>query len=98
MYKDDGYLESSYEEFQEGSPLEEIVRKLFIQVHEMETYIKYLHDLIPMKYKKIHPKDGENPFFSKSDFKYTPEEGAAAKLRMEELLRRPEQAPSQSCL
>lgn len=47
----------------------EIIRALARQIEALQTYRQQVHSLIPQQYKKLFPKSGENPFFSKNDFK-----------------------------
>lgn len=60
------------------------------EIGEIKFYLQCLNDLIPLKYKKFNPKNGENPFFSKNDIHDSlndPEERRKAKERMENLLK-----------
>lgn len=55
------------------------------QLESMQYYIDCLHKIIPKKYKKTFPKEGENPFFSSDDFKpQNPQEYEDVRTKMKE--------------
>lgn len=58
----------------------------------LQEQVRYIHELIPTKYKKAFPKKGESPYFGKADidpaaYKPTPADYVDAKIRMAELLK-----------
>lgn len=48
---------------------DETTNALIKRIEALEQYISYLHEIIPLKYKKAFPEKGENPFFSTGAFK-----------------------------
>lgn len=58
-------------------------------LHDMENKLDHLLDLVPLKYKKFNPKEGENPFFSIKQMEIPRDKESlnAAKERMENLLK-----------
>lgn len=60
---------------------------LCLEIRKLKEYQEYLHQLVPMKYKKIMPSEGENPFFSTNQFKIpeNKQELERAKKRMHDL-------------
>jgi len=85
MYKDNGFFEESYKEFFKTANVEDSIKQLSKQIYEMTTYLEFLHDLIPLKYKRTFPSPGENPFFAINTFKIPddPKEYQEAKRKME---------------
>lgn len=55
---------------------------LSLEIKKIILYQERLHSLIPLKYKKVFPKEGENPFFSKEEIQPNAEDYAAAKERV----------------
>lgn len=58
----------------------------------LQEQVRYIHELIPTKYKKAFPKKGENPYFTKAEidpaaYKPTIEDYINAKIRMGEILK-----------
>ena len=89
MYKDDGFIEEFYEEREKHLDIETRMKRMFIELRELTFYLHYIHELIPLKYKKINPGNGECPFFSARDFKYPDaEEIERCKKNMAECLRK----------
>lgn len=60
------------------------------EIEKLSDYQTFLHELIPLKYKKFFFKEGENPFFSLMDFKAHESKQAFedAKKRMKTLLEK----------
>ncbi len=89
MDENDNFLSDLIKAEFENKNWKEICMKLEMQIYQLEEYMKYFHDLIPLKYKKFDPKKGENPFFSYSKFTLPNDakEYEEAKKRMEEFLK-----------
>jgi hypothetical protein len=69
---------------------------LLKEVMHLRTYIYYLHELIPMKFRKVSPGFNENPFFSLHDIKGNPKLYEEAKQRMALFLEIPRTDEKQS--
>jgi hypothetical protein len=62
-YEDIDELLSDIDDCPEDICLFEAIRCLAREIGAIRRYQQFLHDSIPMKYKKDYPKEGENPFF-----------------------------------
>lgn len=84
-------LEEIKNEGQGTMSLPKAIYCLAKEMEELKFYLQCFHDLIPIKYRKLHPQEGENPFFSLNDISHQiniPEERRKAKERMEKLLNK----------
>jgi len=64
---------------------------LMKEIYNLRLKLEYIHALIPLKYKKSFPKNGENPYFGIKDLgldQVDVEEFKKAKERMENLLNK----------
>lgn len=81
--------------YEKPTTLEEICEMIydFLKVViVLQEQVRYIHELIPTKYKKAFPEKGENPYFGKADidssaYNPKPEDYINAKIRMAEMLK-----------
>lgn len=74
-----------------------VIDLLVKEIEFLHEKIEWIFDLVPIRYKKAFPIEGENPFFTKSDFKRVDQdEYENAKIRMAALLKQANEVASSS--
>lgn len=90
MNFDDDFLEWWTDERLDDLDWKQTCKILYKQLYVLNEDLKYIYKLIPMKYKKLINNPNESPFFSIDQLEKppTPEDYAAAKERMADLLEK----------
>lgn len=84
LFELENYLKDKPDEIDIKTALKCIVRELY----KLQDYHDFMHNLIPLKFKKAFPKPYENPFFTLHEIKCSPELLKEAKDRMNKFLEK----------
>lgn len=87
------YLDPDFEDWLadeelDGNSFAENIKSLYRMISRLNADLKYMYDLVPIKYKIAFPKGGSSPFFT-LEKPLDPKEYEEAKKRMASLLRAP---------